>query len=45
MVNYKVIKDFRKKKPVLVWTIKNNDTLNKVKESADSYLVEDFYFN
>lgn len=40
IIDSKIIKDFRKKKPVLVWTIRNVDTLNKVKDRADSYLVE-----
>lgn len=39
-----VIQNFRKEKPVLVWTIRNQNTLNKVKNKADSYLIEKFYF-
>lgn len=39
-----VIRDFRKKKPILVWTIRDINTLNKIKDKADSYLIEKFYF-
>lgn len=38
----KLIQDFRKNKPVLVWTIKNRATLNKVKKYGDSFLIDDF---
>lgn len=36
------IQDFRKEKPVLVWTIKNRHTLNKLKNYSDSFLIDDF---
>lgn len=44
IVNSKLVQNFRKKRPVLVWTIRNLDTLNMIKNKADSYLVEKFYF-
>lgn len=40
IVDSKFVQNFRKKGPVLVWTIRNIDTLNKIKSKADSYLVE-----
>ena len=44
IVSNKMIQNYRKTKPILVWTIKNQEKLNKVKDYADSYLVEKFYF-
>lgn len=44
IVSNKMIQKYRKKKPVLVWTINNQDKLDKVKDYADSYLIEKFYF-
>lgn len=44
IIEKKIIQNYRKKKPVLVWTINNLDTLNKVKDKADSFLIEKFYF-
>lgn len=44
IVSSKIIQDFRRKKPVLVWTIRDKDTLDEIKEKADSYLIEKFYF-
>lgn len=44
IVEKKLIQDFRKKRPVLVWTIKDKETFNRVKDKADSYLIENFYF-
>lgn len=44
IVDKKVIQNLRKKKPVLVWTIRDKNDLNKVKNKADSYLIEKFYF-
>lgn len=48
-VNYriassKMVQKFRKEKPVLVWTIHDQNQLEKVKPFADSYFVGDFYF-
>lgn len=40
----KFVQDLRKKMPVLVWTIRDKETLNEVKDKADSYLVEKFDF-
>ena len=44
IVSSRVVQDFRKKGPVLVWTIRDMDTLNRIKAKADSYLIEKFYF-
>ena len=44
IVSSKVVQNFRKKGPVLVWTIRDMDTLNRVRDKADSYLIEKFYF-
>lgn len=44
IISDSVIQDFRKKKPILVWTIRDLDILNRVEEKADSYLIEKFYF-
>ena len=44
IVMSRLVKNFRKKGPVLVWTIKNKDTLDIVKEYGDSFLIENFYF-
>lgn len=44
IVSSKMVQNFRKKNPVLVWTIRNMETLNKVSSKADSYLIEKFYF-
>lgn len=44
LLSSKVVQDFRKKRPVLVWTIRDIDTLNAVSKMADSYLIEKFYF-
>lgn len=44
IVEKNIIQKFRKKKPVLVWTIKNEETLSLVKDKADSFLIENFYF-
>lgn len=48
-VDYRIIdrnfvQNFRKKKPVLVWTIRNQKVLDKCINKADSYLIEKFYF-
>lgn len=44
IVSNSVIQYFRKQKPILVWTIRDSDILNDIKEKADSYLIEKFYF-
>lgn len=44
LLSFGVIQKFRKKGPVLVWTIRNQKSLNKVSNKADSFLVEDFKF-
>ena len=44
IISNKMVQDFRKKGPVFVWTIRDVETLNKVREKADSYLIEKFYF-
>lgn len=44
IINSKTVRDFRKKGPVMVWTIRNQEMLDKVKDKADSYLIEKFYF-
>lgn len=44
ILSRKTVCEFRKTKPVLVWTIRDLDTLNNVKDKADSFLIEDFYF-
>ena len=44
IVSSKMVQTFRKKRPVLVWTIRDMNTLNRVKDKADSYLIEKFYF-
>lgn len=44
IVSKKFVQKFRKEKPVLVWTIRNIEILDKVKKLADSYLIEKFYF-
>lgn len=44
IVEKKMVQEFRKKHPVLAWTIKDNITLEKVKHMVDSYLIQEFYF-
>lgn len=44
LVSSKMVQDFRRKGPVMVWTVRNMETLNQVRDSADSYLIEKFYF-
>ncbi len=44
IISNKVVKNFKKRGPVLVWTIRDAKTLGMVKEKADSYLIEKFYF-
>ena len=44
IVDNEIIQNFRRKMPVLVWTIRNEEILNKVKDKADSFLIENFYF-
>jgi len=44
IVEKKLIQNFRKKRPVLVWTIKDKETLNRIQDKADSYLIDKFYF-
>ena len=44
IISNPVIQDFRKKRPILVWTIRDLDILNSVEKKADSYLIEKFYF-
>lgn len=44
LLDYSSIKKFRLKKPVLAWTINNYQVLEMVKDRADSYLIEKFYF-
>lgn len=44
ILNYCTIKKFRLKGPVLAWTISSNKILNQIKNDADSYLIEKFYF-
>lgn len=44
IVSKRMVQRFRQKKPVLVWTIRNQKKLNEVKDKADSYLVEGFDF-
>lgn len=39
-----VVQDFRKKGPVLAWTIKDNLILEKIKDRVDGYLIQEFYF-
>lgn len=40
IVGNKLVQDFRKKHPVLVWTIKSQDILEQVKDKADSFLID-----
>lgn len=42
LLELKVIKEFRKKGPVLTWTICNQKLFNKIQSKADSFLVEGF---
>lgn len=44
IIDNKMIQKFRKKKPVLVWTIRNINDLNNVKDKADSFLIEEIDF-
>lgn len=44
IISNKMVQKFRKKGPVLVWTIRNRDRFNQVKTKADSYIIEKFYF-
>lgn len=44
LLDFSSIKKFRLNKPVLTWTINNQNLLDKVKPKADSYLIEKFYF-
>ena len=44
IISNAMVKKFRKIGPVLVWTIRDIDTLNCIKDEADSYLIEKFYF-
>lgn len=44
IVSNKMVQKYRKEKPVLVWTIKSQEKLDRVKDLADSYLIERFYF-
>lgn len=44
LLNDLTIRAYRKHNPVLTWTIRDSDTLNLVRESADSYLIDKFYF-
>ena len=44
IVSNSVIQNFRKEKPVLVWTIRDMNTLDRIRDQADSYLIEKFYF-
>ncbi len=44
LVSYRMVKYFRKEKPVFVWTIDCQEKLEKVKMFADSYFVGEFYF-
>jgi len=44
IIHSKMVQDFRKKNPVLVWTIKNSEILKNVEKNADSYLIERCYF-
>lgn len=44
IVSNRMVQDFRKKGPVLVWTIHDRKTLDRIRNKADSYLIEKFYF-
>ena len=44
IMNSRVIQNFRKKHPVLIWTIKNKETLNSSLEYGDSFIVDDYFF-
>lgn len=44
LLSDKKIQKFKQKNPVLTWTIRNQKTLNEVKDKADGYLVEGFDF-
>lgn len=44
LIEKRFIQKFRKKVPVLVWTIKDEITLKRLKDKADSFLIENFYF-
>lgn len=44
ILDKKMVQKFRKKKPVLVWTIDDLNKLSLVKPKADSYLIEKCYF-
>ena len=44
IVGKKFVQYYRKNNPVLVWTVRNLKTLDKVKEKSDSYLIEKCYF-
>ena len=44
LVTSKMVQDFRRKKPVFVWTIDSLKKLDTIKSYADSYLIEKCYF-
>lgn len=44
IVSHSTIQNFRRNKPILVWTVRDIEILEQVYNWADSYLIEKFYF-
>ena len=44
LLDCRTIKEYRLHNPVMAWTIRSYEVLDRVKNKADSYLIEKFYF-
>lgn len=44
LLDCRTIKEYRLHNPVMAWTIRSYEVLDRVKNKTDSYLIEKFYF-